>query len=102
MFLGTKCDIEQLQVDEKRNCSFNLIIYDNPLNDFVELPEHLQNMDYSNIICGVIKGAMATVLVSLFCAKTDSPAQAGIPLQIKIKKLEMEISHFRANLSSAR
>jgi hypothetical protein len=34
---------------------------DNPLTDFVELPEHLINLDYSNIICGVIRGSLEKV-----------------------------------------
>ena len=37
------------------------MINDNPLTDFVELPENLVNLDYSNIICGIIRGALATV-----------------------------------------
>ena len=61
MFLGVKGEIEDFKEEEGRNCSFNISILDNPLNDFVELPEHLLNLDYSNIICGVIRGALSTV-----------------------------------------
>jgi len=42
---------------------------DNPLNDFVELPEEYNNLDYSNIICGVIRGALSTVLNFLMLHK---------------------------------
>lgn len=37
-------------------------MFDNPLNDFVELPEHLQGINYSGIIAGAIRGALAAVL----------------------------------------
>ena len=35
---------------------------DNPLNDFVELPENMKSLNYSNILIGVIKGALIMVI----------------------------------------
>ena len=62
MFLGIKAEVEDFDADKDgRFCNFCLVIAENPLNDFVELPEHLINLEYSNIICGVIRGALATV-----------------------------------------
>ena len=40
---------------------FSLILDQNPLTDFVELPEDHPNLLYSNIICGVIRGALEMV-----------------------------------------
>ena len=40
---------------------FSLIIEQNPLVDFVELPEDHPNLLYSNVICGVISGALEMV-----------------------------------------
>lgn len=40
---------------------FSLVMEYNPLVDFVELPDDHQNLFYSNIICGVIKGALEMV-----------------------------------------
>lgn len=34
------------------------ILEDNPLTDFVELPEGCQNLIYCNVLCGVIRGAL--------------------------------------------
>jgi hypothetical protein len=34
------------------------ILEDNPLTDFVELPEGCQNLVYCNVLCGVIRGAL--------------------------------------------
>ena len=47
--------------DEK---SFSLIFDENPLADFVELPEEgpYEKIWYSNVLCGVIRGALEMVL----------------------------------------
>ena len=58
MFLGINCDVQNFV--EKDNC-FSLILQDNPLTDFVELPKHLSGLYYSNLICGVIRGALESV-----------------------------------------
>ena len=42
---------------------FSLIIEQNPLVDFVELPEDHPNLLYSNVICGVISGALEMVRI---------------------------------------
>ena len=43
------------------NREFSLILDHNPLVDFVELPEEHRSLWYSNILCGVIKGALEMV-----------------------------------------
>lgn len=45
-----KFDIESMQILE-----------DNPLTDFVELPEQLSNLKYCNLLCGVVRGALEMV-----------------------------------------
>ena len=40
------------------NLSCMQILEDNPLTDFVELPEGCQNLIYCNVLCGVIRGAL--------------------------------------------
>lgn len=37
------------------------ILEDNPLTDFVELPEQLQSLKYCNLLCGVVRGALEMV-----------------------------------------
>lgn len=61
MFLGISAEVEILPETEK-TFKFNLHINDNPLNDFVELPEHLMGLNYSNMIAGAIRGALSTVV----------------------------------------
>ena len=40
------------------------ILEDNPLTDFVELPEGCGKLVYCNILCGVIRGALEMVSIS--------------------------------------
>lgn len=40
---------------------FSLIFDSNPLVEFVELPDNHANLEYSNILCGVIRGALEMV-----------------------------------------
>ncbi|KAG0656739.1 transport protein particle 22 kDa subunit [Maudiozyma exigua] len=42
--------------------AFSLLIEDNPLSDFVELPmDAMDQLWYSNVLCGVLKGALEMV-----------------------------------------
>ena len=41
---------------------FSLLIENNPLIDFVELPEGHNQLNYSNILCGALRGALEMVI----------------------------------------
>jgi hypothetical protein len=56
MYLGINCDV--LVYSDKE---FGLIFTDNPLNDYVELPEKYQGLWYSNLLCGIIRGSLEIV-----------------------------------------
>ena len=48
------------------NKEFSLIIEDNPLNEYVELPQNLASeLWYSNVLCGVIRGALEMVYMQV-------------------------------------
>lgn len=64
MFLGITAEVIDFKSDDFRTCTFNLQFTDNPLIEYVELPEHLQNLQYSNVICGAIRGALSKVIRS--------------------------------------
>ena len=40
---------------------FSLLLENNPLTEFVELPEGHQNLNYSDILCGALRGALEMV-----------------------------------------
>jgi hypothetical protein len=58
MFLGITAQVSNW--DSKKN-EFSIVLEENPLVDFVELPETHQALSYSNILCGVIRGALEMV-----------------------------------------
>jgi len=69
MFLGVTAQVTSWSPDEKE---FSLVLDDNPLTDFVELPEGFSALFYSNILCGVIRGALEMVSINdKVCTRTN-------------------------------
>ena len=63
MFLGVSCEVIKTS-----NQEFSLILHENPLASQVVLPsQYGVPLWYSNIICGVIKGALTKVGLSAKC-----------------------------------
>ncbi|XP_078423275.1 trafficking protein particle complex subunit 3-like [Cetorhinus maximus] len=44
---------------------FSLIVENNPLMDFVELPDNHSSLIYSNFLCGVLRGALEMVQMAI-------------------------------------
>ena len=44
---------------------FSLLLENNPLIEFVELPEGHSNLNYSCLLCGVLKGALEMVIITI-------------------------------------
>ena len=55
---------------------FSLILESNPLVDFVELPDNHNVLIYSNLLCGVLRGALEMV-----SGVASSPTQGGFTRQ---------------------
>lgn len=65
MFLGVAGNVVGWNAD-KRECS--IILDENPLAEFVELPEQFAGkLSYSIIICGVIRGALEMLQMRVEC-----------------------------------
>lgn len=59
MFLGFAANVANFDAKAQ---SFVLVLEENPLLEFVELPPHLkEKLLYNNIICGVLRGALEMV-----------------------------------------
>lgn len=61
MFLNITPSVTNWSADSKQ---FSLIFEENPLADFVELPDDgraSEELWYSNILCGVLRGALEMV-----------------------------------------
>jgi hypothetical protein len=64
MFLGVTATVTNWDV-EGTSCS--IVLEDNPLVDFVELPDTCQGLQYCNLLSGVIRGALEMVGSSFSC-----------------------------------
>lgn len=72
------------------NRQFSLVFDENPLTDFVELPDDGRAQDelwYSNILCGVLRGALemvnhASCVALCFSAPPPTLATANLTTQL--------------------
>lgn len=64
MFMGVTATVGNWSQDRKK---FGLVFEDNPLAEFAELPEKGKDLWYSNVICGVIRGALEMVNMKVEC-----------------------------------
>lgn len=72
MFLGIQAEVGGFSQDQR---SFSIYLQDNPLSTFVELPpgdeqsggDDLRKLKYSNMYCGVIRGALEQVNLKVIC-----------------------------------
>jgi hypothetical protein len=75
MFLGIQAEVGGFSQDQR---SFSIYLQENPLSTFVELPaadegggvggDDLRKLKYSNLYCGVIRGALEQVNLKVECS----------------------------------
>lgn len=58
MFLGVTASVTNWDAD---GTCCSIVLEDNPLVDFVELPDTCQGLYYCNILSGVVRGALEMV-----------------------------------------
>lgn len=70
--------------EDKRE--FSLFIEKNPLCEFVELPDNLlKTLWYSNIICGIIRGALEKINIKVNVFFTSDTLNGDSNTEIKVK-----------------
>lgn len=62
MFLGVTASVTNWDAD---GTCCSIVLEDNPLVDFVELPDTCQGLYYCNILSGVVRGALEMVSCNL-------------------------------------
>ena len=70
---------------------FSLLMDNNPLSDFVELPEGHESLNYSNLLCGVIRGALEMVQleVIVWFVQDHLKGDSSTELRVRfVRKLE--------------
>lgn len=80
MFLGINCDIQH----HSAKC-FSLILNENPLTLFVELPEEYKGtLQYTILYCGVIRGALEMLNYKVECTLVQSTLAGDDVDEIKV------------------
>ena len=82
MFLGVAPAVTNWSADGK---TFSLVLDENPLTDFVELPEDATALHFSNILCGVIRGALEMVQLQVECSFVKDALKDGEPTELRVR-----------------
>ena len=98
-FLGiadNKLSYKTIKEYSERTFIFNITLEDNPLTDFVELPENMKELNYHGIICGSIEGALESLNWKVKCnvvkdrdplIKTD---EKSLELQVEMERVKIK------------
>ncbi len=87
MFLGFNANVQNWNQEQTQ---FSLTFTENPLNDFVELPERLkqEGLLYSNLLCGVIRGSLEMVQMRVECTYLKCPLKGDEISEIRVALVE--------------
>jgi hypothetical protein len=88
MFLGINAEVKKERTQP--NKQFSICFSGNPLNIFVELPPSQADLKYSNILCGVIRGALAMVQLQVRCEYISCELTGHIESEIRVTFLEVQ------------
>ncbi|XP_068028629.1 trafficking protein particle complex subunit 3 isoform X1 [Anomalospiza imberbis] len=66
---------------------FSLILENNPLVDFVELPDNHSTLIYSNLLCGVLRGALEMVQMAVDVKFVQDTLKGDSVTEIRMKFL---------------
>lgn len=93
MFLGVQAEVGGFSQDQK---SFSIYLQDNPLSTFVELPgdeqggsDDLRRLKYSNVYCGVIRGALEQVNLKVECTIVRDTLKGDDVNEIRVELKEV-------------
>lgn len=84
MFLGVSAEVVGASETE-----FRLQLTENPLAEFVELPEQYSSLAYSNLLCGVLRGALEMVQMRVECTLTKDTLWGHEVMEIHVVLKEM-------------
>ena len=86
MFLGVTAEVVNVSTSE---FLLQLGEFQNPLAEFVELPEQYSSLAYSNMLCGVLRGALEMVQMRVECTLTKDTLWGDEVTEIRVVLKEM-------------
>ena len=76
-------------IDTNQQYEYRIYFNDNPLNDYVELPDKFKGLWYSNMICGVIRGALEAINIKVECKYNKDVLKGNDVNEIRVKLIEI-------------
>ena len=76
-------------IDNNQQYEYRIFFSENPLNDYVELPEKFKGLWYSNMICGVIRGALEAINIKVECKYNKDTLKGNDLNEIRVKLIEI-------------
>ena len=70
------------------NARVSQVLSENPLTDFVELPEKLQPLSYCSLLCGVIRGALEQISMKVECEISKDPLKGDERFELHMRLVE--------------
>jgi len=89
MFLGVVVEVTSWNAE---GTAFSLQVYENPLADYVELPPQYSGLVYSNLLCGVIRGALEMIKYRVECrfVKDGLKGEEVYEIRVELKQMVEE------------
>ena len=90
--IGAKCELiktDNNMIDTNQQYEYRIYFSENPLNDYVELPDKFKGLWYSNMICGVIRGALEAINIKVECKYNQDTLKGSDKNEIRIKLIEI-------------
>ena len=76
-------------MDSNQQYEYKIYFNENPLNDYVELPDKFKGLWYSNMICGVIRGALEAINIKVECKYNKDTLKGHETNEIRVKLIEI-------------
>ena len=76
-------------IDTNQQYEYKIIFSENPLNDFALLSDKFKGLWYSNMFCGVIRGALETINIKVKCKYSKNTLKGNDLNEIRVKLIEI-------------
>ncbi|CAG9461328.1 unnamed protein product [Pedinophyceae sp. YPF-701] len=94
MFLGVEAQVTAWGADGRE---VSLVLHENPLTDFVELPRGLEGLQFSQALCGAVRGGLDVVNVRVDCRVVKDALRGDPAYELRVRLLEHQSEEYPFN-----